>query len=97
MIYNLLMLIERGILKDIARWLPREEIIILTGPRQSGKTALLKIIEKKLAEKGETVNFFNFEGEEILAFLNHGPANLLKLVPIKKTKRSMLSLMKSST
>jgi predicted AAA+ superfamily ATPase len=81
------MLIERGILKDIAKWLPREEIIILTGPRQSGKTALLKIIEKKLAEKGEAVNFFNLEDEEILAFLNQGPANLLKLVPIKKNQK----------
>ncbi len=81
------MLIEREILKDIAKWLPREEIIILTGPRQSGKTALLKIIEKKLAEKGETVNFFNLEDEEILAFLNQGPSNLLKLVPIKKNQK----------
>lgn len=81
------MLIERGILKDIAKWIPREEIIILTGPRQSGKTALLKIIEKKLGEKGEAVIFFNLEDEEILAFLNQGPANLLKLVPTKKNQK----------
>ncbi|UCH97188.1 MAG: ATP-binding protein, partial [Candidatus Aminicenantes bacterium] len=81
------MLIERGILKEIAKWIPREEIIILTGPRQSGKTALLKIIEKKLAEKGEAVIFFNLEDEEILAFLNQGPSNLLKLVPTKKNQK----------
>lgn len=81
------MLIEREILADIFKWMPREEIIILTGPRQSGKTALLKLIEKKLKEKEEDTFFFNLEDEEILEYLNQGPANLLKLVPGKKNRK----------
>jgi predicted AAA+ superfamily ATPase len=81
------MLLEREILKDISKWIPREETIILTGPRQSGKTSLLKIIEKKLKEQEKPVIFFNLEDEEILGYLNQKPSNLLKLVPPEKDQK----------
>ncbi len=74
------MLIERDILTDIFKWIHREETIILVGPRQSGKTMLLKIIEKKLKKEEHIVMFLNLEDEEILAFLNKSPRNLLKLI-----------------
>ncbi|MCK4763710.1 MAG: ATP-binding protein [Candidatus Aminicenantes bacterium] len=86
------MLFERVILKDIDRWIRREETIILTGPRQSGKTSLLKIIEKKLAAKGEKVVFLNLEDEEILQYLNRAPANLLKLAPVKENQKNYVLL-----
>ncbi len=81
------MQLERDILKNIFKWVPREETIILTGPRQSGKTTLLKIIEKKLKEQEKNVIFFNLEDEEILGYLNQRPSNLLKLVNIPKNQK----------
>ena len=81
------MLLEREILTDISRWIHREETIILTGPRQSGKTSLLKIIEKKLKEEEKPVIFFNLEDEEILGYLNQRPSNLLKLVSPQKDQK----------
>ncbi|MCK5058650.1 MAG: ATP-binding protein [Candidatus Aminicenantes bacterium] len=81
------MLIDREILEDIFKWISREEIVILTGPRQSGKTVLLKIIEKRLKAKDENVVFLNLEDEEILEYLNRTPANLLKLAPVKDNRK----------
>ena len=81
------MLVERGILNEIFHWVPREEIVILTGPRQSGKTSLLRIIEKKLKDKGEQVAYFNLEDLELLGYLNQSPLNLLKLVHPKENQK----------
>ncbi len=86
------MMIDRAILNDISKWVPREEIIILTGPRQSGKTSLLKIVENRLKEKGEKVIFLNLEDEEILNYLNQAPTNLLKLVPQQENQKQYILL-----
>lgn len=81
------MLLDREILADIFKWILREEVIILTGPRQSGKTALLRIIEKRLKAEEKNVVFLNLEDEEILGYLRQSPTNLLKMVPIKKDQK----------
>ena len=90
--YNPIMLIEREIMSDILKWVPREEIVILIGPRQSGKTALLKLIQKKLETQGETVFFFNLEDQEILGYLNQAPTNILKLAPSSDNKKTTVIL-----
>ena len=58
--------IERTIFPDLIKWLEREEIMTVIGPRQSGKTTLLlKTIEHLLAKKQppETIFYFNFDQE----------------------------------
>jgi uncharacterized protein len=75
------MLLKREILNDIYKWLPRDEIVILIGPRQSGKTALLKLIQKKLTDDDGKTVFLNLKDAEILGYLNQSPINLLKMVP----------------
>ena len=42
------MLYPRKIQQKIEKWLQKEEIIILNGPRQVGKTSLLKMLKEKL-------------------------------------------------
>lgn len=74
------MIYKREILTQIRKWIPRDETIILTGPRQSGKTTLLKIIERELNDLKEKVHFINLEDLEIVEFLNKTPANLFKLI-----------------
>jgi len=58
--------IQREIEKDIKRWLGSREIIAIRGPRQSGKTTILKRIRVILREKGideERVHYINFEDD----------------------------------
>lgn len=53
--------IERRIYKDLKRHLPKKEISLLIGPRQSGKTTLLKKLEEELKEKDEEVFYYNLD------------------------------------
>ncbi len=43
-------LFKRDYVDAILKWLPDKEMIVLTGPRQSGKTSLLLYIIKHLLE-----------------------------------------------
>lgn len=54
----------RDILADLTKWLDRREAYAIKGPRQSGKTTILKILQEKL--KGKNVVFLNFEDPDII-------------------------------
>lgn len=54
----------RDILPDLMRWLDRREAYAIKGPRQSGKTTVLKILQERL--KGKNVVFLNFEDPDVL-------------------------------
>jgi len=61
--------LERILLEEIKKWVERREIILIKGPRQSGKTTLLEILEEWLEKKGikkENIIYLNFEDREIL-------------------------------
>jgi predicted nucleic acid-binding protein len=47
----------RDILDDLIKWLDRREAYAIKGPRQSGKTTILKVLQEKL--KGKNVVFLN--------------------------------------
>ncbi len=57
--------VTRTVEKDILRWLHAPEIIVIRGPRQSGKTTLLRRLSTTLGEKlgAENVHFLTFEDE----------------------------------
>ncbi len=48
---------NRDIENKILQFLDRPEIIIIRGPRQSGKTRLMKLISENINEKKEFINF----------------------------------------
>jgi len=81
------MLYSRDILKKIKNVLSREEFIILTGARQTGKTSLLLMFKSGLEEKGHLCHYFNLENAEHLKFFNEHPFNLLETIPEQKTKQ----------
>lgn len=60
------MYIKRDMEKDVKRYLPKREIIAIVGPRQSGKTTLLKHVFQSL--KG--ARFLDFEDRETLELFN---------------------------
>lgn len=87
------MLYKRNIQRQINKWLTKEEIIILNGPRQVGKTSLLKLTAEDLKKKNINENrifYLNLEDLEILDDLNKSPKNLLNYVKIKNKKNYFL-------
>ena len=83
------MLYKRKIQQKINKWLLKDEIIILNGPRQVGKTSLLKLLQTELRRKGikeERIFYLNLEELEILDELNSSPKNILNYIKSKNKK-----------
>lgn len=62
--------ITRQIVPQLEQHLRKKEITLLLGPRQSGKTTILKILEKKLLKHGQKTLFLNLDivaDQEIVA------------------------------
>ena len=58
--------IKRDVEKNVESWLEEREIIAIRGPRQSGKTTLLKRMKEKLLENNvdnDRIHFFSFEDD----------------------------------
>ncbi len=66
----------RDILSDLTKWLDRREAYAIKGPRQSGKTTVLKILQEKL--KGKNVVFLNFEDPDVLEAFEANPKEYIK-------------------
>jgi len=74
-------LIEREIEPELWKWLDAPEIIVLRGPRQSGKTTLLYQIQKKLLFKGidpEKVHYITFEDDLIKLKFEENPLEFMQ-------------------
>lgn len=57
-------MIKRTLLKELQEHLGKKEITMLVGPRQAGKTTLMRILGEQLAAKGEKTLFLNLDFEE---------------------------------
>ena len=51
-------MIKRELFDKTIPYLDEKEIILIAGPRQAGKTTLLKIIKEHLEKKGKKTIFF---------------------------------------
>lgn len=67
--------------------LPRREMTVLIGARQTGKSTLLRQLSDTLTTSGETVLMLNLERKDILVDLNAAPENLFKYLPGRSDKR----------
>jgi len=56
-------LIKRKIYEEVKRHLERPEITLIVGPRQAGKTTLMKLLEEELKRKGKPTLFLNLDLE----------------------------------
>ena len=68
----------RDIEPNLLKWMDRREAYAIKGPRQSGKTTLLKILEDSLAKKGTRTVFLNFEDPDILEAFETNPKEYIK-------------------
>jgi len=66
--------IQRDIMPDLVRWLGDKESLVVIGPRQSGKSTILKALIKFLLEKkkvaGKDIFYFNLDDHRIIEFLS---------------------------
>lgn len=76
------MLHKRKILKNINKWLNKDQCIFLIGARQVGKTSLLHIIKESIDDNCKETNsqsiFYDLEDFETLHYFNESPKNLIK-------------------
>lgn len=56
-------MIERTVFKSLVEHLPRQEISLITGPRQAGKTTLMEMLRRYLDKKGERTTYLNLDVE----------------------------------
>ena len=71
----------------IAKHFVKKEFTILIGPRQIGKSTMLKQMFEDLLAKGETAFFLNLDRKDILEELNISPENLFKICPLENDKK----------
>jgi hypothetical protein len=56
-------MIERTLFADLVKHLPKKEISVIIGPRQSGKTTLMELLKDHLGKKGERTLYLNLDIE----------------------------------
>lgn len=73
-------MIKRNILNKLQQELTQPEILILLGPRQVGKTTLLRMLEDFALQKGLRVAFFDLEQPQVLADFNRSDKELVQII-----------------
>jgi len=71
----------RRIYKKILKHTEKKQITLITGPRQAGKTTLMKQLQDELKSKGENTFFLTLEKKIILQLLNSNPENIFQTIP----------------
>ena len=73
--------LERELTEELKKWINRREIYAIKGPRQSGKTTLLKIIQDWLIEerrvKPNNIIFLTFEDRENIEKFSQDPKEFI--------------------
>ena len=73
-------LFKRDIFEEIVKYLDTENIIVLRGARQVGKTRILYYLENYLKEKGERTYFFDLEDSRFIEILDEGVDSFLNFL-----------------
>ncbi len=71
----------RKLFKNLTDHIHKKEYSIITGARQTGKTTLMRQLERYCIKEDMPVIFINLENKLILTELNENPLNLLKFMP----------------
>lgn len=69
--------LRRKLFIDLSNHLPKKEFTILTGARQTGKSTLLRDLEKECKNANIPTVFINLENKELLNNLDANPLNVL--------------------
>jgi len=72
-------LIKRNLLKELESHLSKKEISLIIGPRQVGKTTLMKVLLDKLKREGKKTVYLNLDFESDRKFFNSQEALIQKI------------------
>jgi len=84
------MKIYRSITPKIIKNLEKEDILLIVGARQVGKTTLLKQIIKVFKERSAQYFYFTLEDRELLEVLDKHPNNIFQYIPQNTQKTYLL-------
>ncbi|MBU2578501.1 ATP-binding protein [Patescibacteria group bacterium] len=84
------MSIIRDITLKAQKYLADPEIMLFIGPRQAGKTTILKQLQAILEKNTKNIYFLNLEELEYLELLNQSPKNIFKIFNINLAQKSYL-------
>lgn len=82
--------IARNIVVKAEKYLDSDEILLFIGPRQAGKTFILKQLQDKLKNKNQPTYFLNLEDLEYRDLLNDSPKNLFKIFSFDLGKKNFV-------
>lgn len=74
------MIINRNIINELQEEITRPEINILLGPRQVGKTTLLKELQKKADRAGLKTAYFDLEQPDVSAYFNKPDKDIIDTI-----------------
>ena len=73
---------DRDLMTELQKWIKRREIYAIKGPRQSGKTTILKMLKQWLIDeqrvKPENIIFLTFEDRDNLEKFSSDPKGLVR-------------------
>ena len=84
------MSVIRDLTLKIEKYLFEDEILLIVGARQVGKTTVLHQIKDKLCAQEQNCFFLNLEDTEFLSLLNKSPKNIFKIFPFDLAKKYFL-------
>ncbi|MGQ9597777.1 MAG: ATP-binding protein [Thermoproteota archaeon] len=84
------LIFPRDIEGNLLKWLERKEAYAIKGPRQSGKTTLLKVLESTLKNMRIHTVFLNFEDPDVLEAFEKDPKKYVRSFIVKEGRYCFL-------
>ncbi|MBU1085853.1 MAG: ATP-binding protein [Candidatus Beckwithbacteria bacterium] len=84
------MSIIRNLTRQAKKHLDKDQVTIIIGCRQSGKTTILHQLEKIIIRKNHPNYFINLEDPDYLRLLKLSPKNLFKIFPINTNYKNYI-------
>src|SRR3989338_6830102 len=72
-------MIRRNLMKELKAHLAQKEISLIVGPRQAGKTTLMRFLQQHVQEKGQKFLWFNLDIEADRQFFDSQEKLLRKI------------------
>ena len=72
------MIFRRAVVDEIERYLHTDDVIVLHGARQVGKTSILMYLQDQLAVQGQRTTYLDLEDSRLVAVLDRGVEEFLR-------------------
>ena len=84
------MYIKRHIYPEIKKRMEEDDILLITGPRQAGKTTLLRHLQEELEAEGNLCHYITLEKASLVESFNKDPLNILILLNIDLKRKTFV-------